>query len=83
MDVEVTDNAERREVRRWKGHRITGILLSIVGFLWLAKKSGWMQHDSAWATQHDTGGILLPVLLIVSGLMFIFGMVGDRKRHSK
>ncbi len=73
MDVEATDNAEKKEVRRWRGHRITGILLAVLGSLWLARKAGWMP-------QHNTGGILLPVILIISGLLLVSGMVGRRWR---
>ncbi len=80
MDVEAKDNAEKREVRRWRGHRIAGILLAVVGSLWLARKAGWMPHESAWVTQHDTGGILLPVILIIPGLLLVSGMVGRRWR---
>ncbi len=80
MDVEATDNAEKREGRRWRGHRITGILLAVVGSLWLARKAGWMLHDSAWVMQHDTGGIMLPVILIILGLLLVFGMAGRNKK---
>ncbi len=80
MGDEATDNAEKTEVRRRKGHRITGVLLSIAGFLWLAKKMGWMPHDTVWVPHHATGGMTLPVILVILGLLLVFGMSGRNNK---
>ena len=47
---------------RGQGHRLFGFTLSAVGFLWLAKKVGWISMaESGWA-------IFSPLAVIILGL---------------
>jgi hypothetical protein len=48
-------------------HKLTGILLAVIGFFWFVKKVGWIPVA--------TGGsvIIWPVLTIMLGLWLAFG----------
>jgi hypothetical protein len=48
-------------------HKLTGILLAVVGFFWLAKNIGWIPVAEGGSV------ILWPVLTIILGLWFAFG----------
>jgi len=82
MDMVPADKIEKGEVKRRKGHKLIGVLLSMTGFLWLARKAGWMPHDTGWAPHHATDSIFLPLVLIISGLLLIFGLVGRVRKRS-
>ncbi len=47
-------------------HKLSGILLAVVGLFWLAKKVGWIPVAAG------ESGILWPVLTIMLGLWFAF-----------
>jgi hypothetical protein len=47
-------------------HKLSGILLAVVGLFWLAKKVGWIPVAA------EGSGILWPVLTIMIGLWFAF-----------
>jgi hypothetical protein len=51
--------------RHW--HKLSGILLAVVGFFWLAKKVGWIPVAAGGSV------IIWPVITIVFGLWFAFG----------
>ena len=53
-------------------HKLSGILLAIFGFFWLAKKVGWIPVAAGGSV------IFWPVLTIMLGLWFAFG-----KRRAK
>ncbi len=81
MDIEAANSIEKGSVKVRKGHKMSGILLSILGFLWLARKAGWMPNETGLMPQHSTGGILLPVVLMALGLLLFFGLIGRGKKH--
>ncbi len=81
MHNESTNDIEKGSAKVKKGHKITGILLSVIGFLWLTKKAGWMPDEAGLVQHHGTGGIFLPVVLITSGLLLIFGLIGRHRRQ--
>ncbi len=84
MSIESTNSSEKGNVkRRWKGHKIFGILLSIMGFFWLARKAGWMSHDTTWVPHEaNSSPIFWPLIVIAIGLLIIFGL-GREKKHSE
>ena len=47
-------------------HKLSGILLAVVGLFWLAKKVGWIPVAAGGSV------ILWPVLTIMLGLWFAF-----------
>lgn len=53
---------------RKKGHTITGAVITIIGFFWLAKKVGWIPV-AAGGSQ-----IFWPILTIVLGLSVVFAV---------
>ncbi len=50
---------------RW--HKLSGILLAVVGLFWLAKKVGWIPVAAGGSVT------IWPVLTIMLGLWFAFG----------
>ena len=58
-------------------HKLSGILLTVVGLFWLAKKVGWIPVA--------TGGsvIFWPLLTIMVGLWFAFGRHRVKGRDQK
>ena len=48
-------------------HKLSGILLAVVGLFWLANKVGWIPVAAGGSV------ILWPVLTIMFGLWFAFG----------
>jgi hypothetical protein len=83
MHIESAESVEKGSVKVRKGHKVTGILLSILGSLWLARKTGWMPNETDLVPHHATGGIFLPVVLIASGLLLVFGLMGRGRKQSK
>jgi len=57
--------------RNW--HKLTGILLAVIGFFWFAKKVGWIPVAAGGSA------IIWPVLTIMLGLWFAFG---NRRRKA-
>ena len=58
-------------------HKLSGILLAVVGFFWLAKKVGWIPVAAGGSV------ILWPVLTILLGLWFAFGKHRAKVRDFK
>jgi hypothetical protein len=56
-----------------KGHKITGIALSIIGFFWLAKKIGWIPVAAGGST------IFWPIVTITVGIVLFLSV----RRHHK
>ena len=84
MGVESADDVERSHMKRWKGHRIAGILLSAIGFFWLAKRTGWMGHETYWMPHEAIGSpIFWPLVVIAVGLLVLFGLGRRQKKHSE
>ena len=61
-----TGIAPARPHRRGMGQKIAGIVLSVAGFFWLAKKAGWIPVD------HSHPSVLWPIVVIAIGLLVIF-----------
>jgi hypothetical protein len=57
----------KEHVRQGRWHKLSGILLAVVGLFWLAKKVGWIPVAAGGSV------ILWPVLTIMLGLWFAFG----------
>jgi hypothetical protein len=69
-----TDNALMKgEGKRGRWHKLTGVLLAVIGFFWLAKKAGWMP------TEHSHSAIFWPIVVIAAGLFIFFS---SRHRHT-
>ncbi len=84
MDIETTNHVGRGFLKQRKGHKIIGFLLSLVGLLWLARKAGWVSHDTSWAPHYANGStIFWPLVLIAVGLFLIFGLGDGSKKHWK
>lgn len=66
-----------------KGHRVTGIIVSVLGFLWLAKKAGWMPAESHMMPHHTVGSALWPLGLIAAGIVLIYFSGNSDKKHSQ
>lgn len=47
-------------------HKLIGIVMALIGFLWLAKKVGWIPAAAS------ASSVFWPVVLIVLGLWFAF-----------
>jgi hypothetical protein len=58
-------------------HKLTGILLAVVGLFWLAKKIGWIPVAAGGS------GIFWPVLTITLGLWFAFSRRRVKARDQK
>jgi hypothetical protein len=59
-----TDIKGRTRHAYW--HKLSGILIAVVGFFWLASKVGWIPVAAGGS------GIFWPVLTIMLGLWFAF-----------
>ena len=57
-------------VRQKTNTRFWGILLVLVGFVWLVSNLGWMWWRDWWGMSWE---IAVPVLLILAGVGFLFG----------
>jgi len=63
MNNHITEKVSNwRSSHRGRGQRLTGILLSLLGFFWLAKKAGWMPIAS---------GTFWPILLLGVGILMV------------
>ena len=58
-------------------HKLSGILLAVVGFFWLAKKVGWIPVTAGGSV------IFWPILTIMLGLWFAFGKRRAKAREIK
>ncbi len=58
-----------------KGHKLTGMALSIVGFFWLAKKIGWIPATVSGAS------IFWPSVTIAAGLFLLIAINRHRDRE--
>lgn len=56
-----------------KGHKVTGMALSIVGFFWFAKKIGWIPAAAGGA------GLFWPSVTIAAGLFMLIAINRHRK----
>lgn len=65
------------ETRRGGIHTLLGILISGVGFFWLAKKVGWI------AISAGGSGVFWPVLVMVLGLAIVLRSGWLRGRNAK
>jgi len=64
----MTNHHSNQKRNRKKGHTITGAVIAIIGFFWLAKKVGWIPV-AAGGSQ-----IFWPILTIVLGLSIVFAV---------
>lgn len=69
--------SEHEHHRSGRLHTLTGIAVSGAGAFWLTRNLGWIPVDAS-GTQ-----ILWPVLTIVLGLLFVFGIHKTRRAHGK
>ncbi len=67
----------KTDVEQRRGHKVVGIILSIIGFFWFAKKVGWIPVAA--------GGleIFWPLVVTVIGISIIFGSRYRRNRHNE
>ncbi|MHA1942271.1 MAG: LiaF transmembrane domain-containing protein [Candidatus Hodarchaeales archaeon] len=72
MTKESISTSIKGHTRRVNWHKLAGILISVVGLFWFAKKVGWIPVAAGGS------GILWPVLTIMLGLWFAFS-----KRRAK
>jgi hypothetical protein len=70
-----TNNKGHRRHGNW--HKLSGILIAVVGFFWLAKKVGWIPVAAGGA------GIFWPVLTIMLGLWVAFSRRSSKAREQK
>lgn len=71
-----TDNAPMKgEGKRGRWHKLTGVLLAVIGFFWLAKKAGWMP------TEHSHSAIFWPIVVMAIGLFVFFHDRHGSNRH--
>ena len=58
---------------RKKGHQITGAVIAIIGFFWLAKKVGWIPVAAGGSA------IFWPVIIIIAGIAIFLSSRNNRK----
>jgi len=66
--------AEKLFSRLGNRHRATGIVLTLIGMSWLAKRAGWMPSDHA----HPT--LLWPLLTVAVGLFLAIRVFRGREQ---
>ena len=66
----VGSSTETAHARQRTNTRFWGILLVVVGIVWLVSNLGWMWWREWWGVSWE---ILVPVLLILAGVGFLFG----------
>ncbi len=71
----ITDIKGRTSHGQW--HKLTGILLAVFGFFWLAKKVGWIPVAAGGSV------IVWPVLTIMLGLWIALGKHRAKVREIK
>ena len=76
MAIETDKSSVKGEARQGGLRRLVGVLLSVTGFLWLAKKAGWMPIE------HSQSTIFWPVVVIAVGLLIFFSSRQRRTRHT-
>jgi 4-hydroxybenzoate polyprenyltransferase len=63
-------------VRQSNWRKWLGILLTLIGFFWFAKKAGWMPV-------HDGGSPLFwPSVMVVIGILLLTSVGHRRKKHT-
>ncbi len=63
--------------RQGQWHKLSGIMLAVFGFFWLANKVGWIPV-------HEGGSVIFwPVITIMLGLWFAFGKHRVKDRNKK
>jgi hypothetical protein len=67
MTKESISTKIKGHTRHGHWHKLSGILLAVVGLFWLAKKVGWIPVAAGWSVT------IWPVLTIMLGLWFAFG----------
>ena len=63
----MTNHQSNRKGNRRKGHTITGAVIAIIGFFWLAKKVGWIPVAAGgspvfWPTVTIAAGVAIVLL---------------------
>jgi hypothetical protein len=63
------DQAKRRhgETRKGRTHALMGVLVSLVGFFWFAKKIGWIPVAAGGSA------VFWPAIVMVIGLVIALG----------
>jgi hypothetical protein len=69
----MTNHHSNQKRNRKKGHTITGAVIAIVGFFWLAKKVGWIPV-AAGGSQ-----IFWPITTIAVGIVLL---LSARRHHN-
>jgi hypothetical protein len=77
MVTEILRTNSKGHSRHGNWHKLSGILIAVVGFFWLAKKVGWIPVAAGGS------GIFWPVLTIMLGLWFAFGTRRVKARDQK
>jgi hypothetical protein len=75
MENESISTNIKGHTRHW--HKLSGILLAVVGFFWLANKVGWIPVAAGGPV------IFWPALTIMIGLWFAFGKHRAKARDQK
>jgi hypothetical protein len=65
---------KRLSCSRGQGHRFFGIVLAAIGFVWLAKKVGWIPVAVSGLT------ILWPIVIMVLGVFIILHANNEKRR---
>ena len=74
MTLETISTNIKGHGRHGYWHKLSGILLAVVGLFWLAKKVGWIPVAAGGSVT------IWPVLIIMLGLWFAFGKGGVKTR---
>jgi hypothetical protein len=69
----ITNHHSNQKRNRKKGHTITGAVIAIIGFFWLAKKVGWIPVAAGGSV------IFWPALTIAAGVAIFLSASRNRK----
>ncbi len=77
MTKESTSKNIKGHTRQGHWHKLSGILLSVIGFFWFASKIGWIPVEEGGSV------IFWPVLTIILGLWLAFSRHRVKARDQK
>jgi hypothetical protein len=72
----MTNHQSNQKRNRRKGHTITGAVIAIIGFFWLAKKVGWIPVAAGGSP------IFWPAVTIAAGVAIVLLAKNHRKNDS-